>query len=280
MIMIRNGITSITLASLVAMVCLFAVAAPVSAGINVTIDPCRYPPGASPGYTCVLNYSDTCDIYFVNVTIPEGYTANDPVDCNCSEIILTLRNESTGEIISKSVAFKNESGYWVNVTYPPSCDGVYGPFIANCSEGNVTKMCMEHTACLCLTMPTASANGSINISLGASLGPLTPGDNMTLEFASDCIKNPGASGRYTWLVTTADPCSHSDSGVVCIMYHGDINGDDKVKLMDLVCLADAYLSEHGDTNWNQCADLNCDGEVDVNDLIILADNYRNEYSGD
>ena len=272
--MIKNERISITLAALVAMVCLFVVAAPASAGINVTIDPCRSLPGASPGYTCVLNYSDTCDIYFVNVTIPKGYTANDTVDCNCSEIILTLRNESTDEIISESIAFNNGTGHWVNVTHPLSCDGVYGPFVVNCSEGNVTKICMAHTACLRLTMPTASINGSINISLGA-LGPVTSGDNMTLEFASDCIKNPATSGRYTWSVT-ADPCGYSDLGVVCIMHPGDIDGNDHVYLSDLMELADAFNSHPGDLNWNQCADLDCNGHIYLSDLMMLADNF-NEY---
>ena len=277
MIMIRNGITYITLASLVAIVCLFAVAAPVSAGIDVTIDPCRSPPGASPGYTCVLNYSDDCDIYFVNVTLPEGYTANDTVECNCSEIVMTLWNESTGEIISKSVAFQNETGHWmVNVTHT-DYNGMYGPFDANCGAEDVTEMCMEYTACLRLTMPTASANGSINISLGA-LGPLTPGDNMTLEFASDCIKNPTTSGRYAWTVVAADDsCSHTDSGVVCIMHPGDITGDDWVWLLDLMDLADAFDSDPGDPDWNQCADLDCDGHIYLSDLMILGDNFGNDY---
>jgi hypothetical protein len=246
--MIKNEIISIMLAALVAIVCLFAVAAPVSAGIGVTIDPCRSLPGASPGYTCVLNYlMDDCDIYFVNVTIPKGYNATDPVDCDCSEIILTLRNESAGDIISKSVAFQNETGHWV----------------VNCED------C---TACLSLTMPTTSANGSINISLGA-LGPLTPGDNMTLEFASDCIKNPKTSGRYNWSVTTDDSCSHADSGVVCIMHPGDITGDDKVNVFDLRRLAIAFLSVPGKDNWNQCADFNCDETINVKDLKMLANNF-------
>jgi hypothetical protein len=61
------------------------------------------------------------------------------------------------------------------------------------------------------------------------------------------------------------------------MHPGDINGDDKVDLWDLVDLADAYFSVPGDTNWNQCVDLNCDGTVDVHDLVILADNYMNTY---
>ncbi|MEA1945400.1 MAG: hypothetical protein U9N07_08770 [Euryarchaeota archaeon] len=275
--MIKNGTISIMLTSIVAIVCLFAVAAPVSADMDVTIDPCRSPPGASPGYTCVLNYSDTCDIYFVNVTIPKGYTANDTVGCNCSEIILTLRNDSTGEIISKSIAFKNETGYWVNVTHPSSCDGVYGPFIANCSEGAVTEICMASTTSLHLTMPTTSINGSINISLGA-LGPVASEDSVALQFASDCIRNPATSGRYIWSVT-AGPCGYSDSGVVCIMHPGDINGDDWVWLLDLMELADAFDSHPGDPDWNQCADLDCDGHIYLLDLMILGDNFGNDYRG-
>ena len=275
--MTKNEIISIMLAALVAMVCLFAVAAPVSAGINVTIDPCRSPPDASPGYTCVLNYlMDDCELYFVNVTIPEGYTAKDTVECNCSEIILTLRNESTGEIISKSVAFQNETGHWmVNVTHT-DYDGMYGPFDAHCGAEEVTKICEDCTACLSLTMPTTSANGSINISLGA-LGPLTPGDNMTLEFATDCIKNPETSGRYNWSVTTDGSCSHADSGVVCIMHLGDITGDDKVNVFDLRRLAIAFSSVPGGADWNQCADFNCDETINVKDLKILANNFMKEY---
>ncbi|MEA1944222.1 MAG: hypothetical protein U9N07_02615 [Euryarchaeota archaeon] len=209
------------------------------------------------------------------MTIPKGYTANDTVECNCSEIILTLWNDSTGEIISKSIAFKNETGYWVNVTHTAH-DGIYGPFDANCGAGGVTEMCMASTASLHLTMPTVSANGSINISLGA-LGPVASGDSMALEFASDCIRNPATSGRYTWLVTTGDPCSHADSSVVCIMYPGDIDGNNHVYLLDLMELADAYNSHPGDSNWNQCADLDCNGHIYLLDLMILADNFNNKY---
>lgn len=197
---------------LMAMVCLLAVAAPVGAGIEVTIDPYSSPPGESPEYTCVLNNSTGC-IYFVNVILPKGYTAMDTENYFCS-VNLTLQNESTDEIISKSFAYSNESGYWVNVANTSSCDGVYGPFVTNCSEGDVTEMCMASTASLHLTVPTASVNGSINISLGA-LGPIAPGDNMTLKFASGMIRNPATSGYYAWSVA-ADPDGYSDSGVVWV----------------------------------------------------------------
>ena len=273
MIMIRNDIISIMLASLVAVVCLFAAAASVSAGMDVTIDPCRSLPGASPGYTCVLNDIAYCDIWFVNVTIPKGYTAVDPAECGCSGISLTLR-DSIGDIISESTAFKNSTGYWINVTHTAH-DGVYGPHAANCGEGGVTKICEGYTACLSLTMPTASINGLINISLGA-LGPLTSGDSMTLGFASDCIKNPTTSGRYNWTVT-ADPCGYYESGVVCIMHPGDIDGNNHVFLLDLMELADAFNSHTGDPNWNQCADMDCNGHIYLSDLMILADNFNVYY---
>ena len=175
-------------------------------------------------------------MYFVNVTIPKGYTANDTIECNCSVIILTLQ-DSKGNIISRSTASKNANAYWVNVT-GTDYDGVYGPFDANCSTGEVTEICTEYTACLSLTMPNASANGSINISLGA-LGPLASGDRMTFEFARGCIKNPVTCGCYEWSVTaTDDQCSYSDSDVVCIIdlceyYDMTVNGGNNNGITDI-----------------------------------------------
>ena len=54
---------------------------------------------------------------------------------------------------------------------------------------------------------------------------------------------------------------------------GDINGDGKVSLQDLVLLANAYGSKPGDPNWNPNADLNGDGVVNLADLVILALHY-------
>lgn len=54
---------------------------------------------------------------------------------------------------------------------------------------------------------------------------------------------------------------------------GDINGDGKVSLQDLVSLANAYGSIPGDPKWNPNADLNGDGKVSLQDLVILANHY-------
>jgi hypothetical protein len=50
---------------------------------------------------------------------------------------------------------------------------------------------------------------------------------------------------------------------------GDINGDGKVDLQDLVLLAKAYGSTPDKPNWNPLCDLNNNGRVDLTDLVTL-----------
>jgi hypothetical protein len=54
---------------------------------------------------------------------------------------------------------------------------------------------------------------------------------------------------------------------------GDLNGDSKVSLADLVILALAYGSKPGDSNWNPNADIDGNLVVGLSDLVILAQNY-------
>jgi parallel beta-helix repeat protein len=54
---------------------------------------------------------------------------------------------------------------------------------------------------------------------------------------------------------------------------GDINGDSRVNLEDLVLLALAYGSKPGDPNWNRYADIDGDNIVGLSDLAILAQHY-------
>jgi parallel beta-helix repeat protein len=54
---------------------------------------------------------------------------------------------------------------------------------------------------------------------------------------------------------------------------GDVNGDGKVSLIDLVILAQAYGSKPGDPNWNAAADIDGNGKVGLTDLVILALHY-------
>ena len=54
---------------------------------------------------------------------------------------------------------------------------------------------------------------------------------------------------------------------------GDINGDGKVDIFDVIALAQSYGTALNNPNWNPNADLNADGIVDVFDAAILASNF-------
>jgi len=58
---------------------------------------------------------------------------------------------------------------------------------------------------------------------------------------------------------------------------GDINGDGKVDLTDLVLLANAYGSRPGDAKWNANADIDGNGIVGLSDLVIMALHYGQHY---
>ncbi len=54
---------------------------------------------------------------------------------------------------------------------------------------------------------------------------------------------------------------------------GDINNDGTVNVMDLLRLANAWLSREGDPNWDAGADLRQDGQINVMDLLALANDW-------
>ena len=65
-----------------------------------------------------------------------------------------------------------------------------------------------------------------------------------------------------------------EDGYFCnIEFQGDVNGDDKVGLSDLVLLAKAYGSHLGDPNWDSRCDFNNDLTIGLSDLVLLAKNY-------
>jgi hypothetical protein len=65
------------------------------------------------------------------------------------------------------------------------------------------------------------------------------------------------------------------------MIPGDLNGDWKVSIQDLVILANAYGSQyemdHNGHVWNLKADIDGNGAVGLSDLVILAQHYGQHY---
>jgi thermitase len=54
---------------------------------------------------------------------------------------------------------------------------------------------------------------------------------------------------------------------------GDVNGDDKVLIDDVLLVANAYGSRVGDPLWNPFADINEDGRIRVDDVLAVALNF-------
>jgi hypothetical protein len=54
---------------------------------------------------------------------------------------------------------------------------------------------------------------------------------------------------------------------------GDVNGDGKVLIDDLLLVVGAFGSNLGDPLWNPFADVNGDGRVRIDDALTVAMNF-------
>ena len=62
-------------------------------------------------------------------------------------------------------------------------------------------------------------------------------------------------------------------GKVKIRIPGDINGDDKVDILDCIIASNSFGSTPSDPEWNRYADLNRDNRVNILDMIKIALNF-------
>jgi parallel beta-helix repeat protein len=122
---------------------------------------------------------------------------------------------------------------------------------------------------------TAYANPSV---IGTQLVVnLSPASTTTLTFAwnTPSITGNYALSAYAWPVSgetyTAD--NNVTGGAVPVTIPGDLNGDFRVNLQDLIILALAYGTKPGDQKWNPNADITGDNNVGPADLAILVNHY-------
>lgn len=76
---------------------------------------------------------------------------------------------------------------------------------------------------------------------------------------------------------TSMPDATKADGWVTVTTPGDVNGDYKVGLQDLIILAQAYKSSPASLHWNANADIDGNGIVSLTDLTILALHYGQNY---
>jgi hypothetical protein len=118
---------------------------------------------------------------------------------------------------------------------------------------------------------------------------LSSGNTTTLTFtwnATGFAYGNYTISAYAWPVPSETDTSNNNftGGVVKVTIPGDINGDFKVSLADLVLLANAYGTTPASGGkpgvlgaWNPNADINGDGKVSLADLVIMANHYGQHY---
>jgi hypothetical protein len=127
---------------------------------------------------------------------------------------------------------------------------------------------------------TACANATV---IGTQqIGSLNSTGKATLVFMWNTTGLP--YGNYTlsgsaWpLPNEADTSNNNfTAGTVQVTVPGDLGGDFKVSLIDLVILASAYGSNPSDVRWNPNADIDGNGVVGNSDLVIMAMHYGKHY---
>jgi hypothetical protein len=124
---------------------------------------------------------------------------------------------------------------------------------------NVTGMSGSVGFCN-LTIPKAVMNGTFAVLINGTAIAYTKTENAT---------------HYMLYFTYSQSFEQIQ---VLLTIQGDINGDRKVSLADLVLLANAYNSVPGDPRWDGRCDLNRDNRVSLQDLVLLAKNYGKTYT--
>jgi predicted secreted protein len=104
------------------------------------------------------------------------------------------------------------------------------------------------------------------------------GNSITVTFTWNT--DDFAKGNYT-IAAYAQPVSgETDTadntladGVVYVGIPGDVDGNGKVEIKDILLLAKAYGTNPQSLNWNPNLDVNGDDKVDIKDILIAAKNY-------
>ncbi len=162
----------------------------------------------------------------------------------------------------------------VKLRYDPSLlqvlDIVEGPFLAGGGNTSVFKN------------ETDNIHGSlwfVVTLLSTPQGVSGDGILFSVHFLMSS-QNSGGSSLTLQDVLLSDPDGNliscrTANGLANIVRNvvGDLDGDGKVGLPDLVVLGRAFGSTPGDANWDSRCDLNTDGHVDMLDLGLAARDY-------
>jgi uncharacterized repeat protein (TIGR02543 family) len=104
------------------------------------------------------------------------------------------------------------------------------------------------------------------------------GESATLSFVWDTTNAPYCH-NYTITAVAAIPADDYPAdntlsdGAIKVRIMGDINGDGKVDIKDILICAKNFGSVQGDARYNSDADMNSDGKVNIKDILTVAKHF-------
>jgi hypothetical protein len=66
-------------------------------------------------------------------------------------------------------------------------------------------------------------------------------------------------------------------GTVLVTIPGDVNGNRRVDIFDVVLMAGGYGTSEGQPKFNANCDIDGDGDIDIFDIVIAAANYGKDW---
>jgi hypothetical protein len=112
------------------------------------------------------------------------------------------------------------------------------------------------------------------------------------QHVMDLPPNTEITLTFTWNTSLVQPChNYAIMGEAALLYDhnvtnnvyqdgnvkvriiGDVNGDNKVDIVDLNSIGKAFLSRSDSPRWNPDADINQDGYIDIKDLRLASKNF-------
>jgi parallel beta-helix repeat protein len=113
---------------------------------------------------------------------------------------------------------------------------------------------------------------------------LTSGHFTTIAFTwntTGFAKGNYTTSAYAWPVPSETDIEDNTltDGWIVVTVIGDINGDFKVDITDLVLVIKYFGSypSHPTKPWNPNADINCDNKVDITDLVLVIKHFGEHY---
>lgn len=109
-------------------------------------------------------------------------------------------------------------------------------------------------------------NGVISITITWNTTGLTPYVRYILKAEADILEGETNTGNNVRTIL-----------INKVKMLGDVNGDKKINIYDIVSVASIYKSKPGDPKWNVQADLKRDNKIDIYDVVIACTRYGKTY---